>query len=117
MRVRGERSRSARLEPMWSTSACETNSSSIASTARPIDSSVGRDRLVERLRETGVDEQRALAAGEQVLGHEARPEILLDAMDAGRDLAHAVAFTGGMIRRLHSPSKRRDAACAAPNVE
>ena len=50
---------------------------------------VGSDRRVERLREPRVDEHGALVAHEHVLRHEARAEVLLDAVDAGRDLAHA----------------------------
>jgi hypothetical protein len=48
-----------------------------------------RDDDVGRCRgDAGVDEHASLRADEEVLAHEAWPEVGLDAVDAGRDLAH-----------------------------
>jgi hypothetical protein len=41
------------------------------------------------VRQPGVDEERSLAAGDDVLAHEARPEVALDAVEAVGDLSHS----------------------------
>ena len=49
---------------------------------------VGVDHCRRRVREAGVDQDRAVAAGHDVLAHEPRAEVALDAMDAVGDLGH-----------------------------
>ena len=49
---------------------------------------VGVDHCRRRLSEAGVDQHRAVAAGYDVLAHEARPQVALDAVDPVGDLGH-----------------------------
>ena len=47
------------------------------------------DHRPGRVRKAGVDENRAVPSGDDVLAHEARSEVTLDAMDAFGDLSHS----------------------------
>jgi hypothetical protein len=51
----------------------------------------GRDHRVRHVAQAGVDQQRALGAGDQVLADVALAEVALEAVDSGRDL-HAAGM-------------------------